>query len=616
MFHFQGTAPASFAIVKELQRILGFTVSESGMPVELREIADSSLHITKADQSVTIEYGSRVQLSRAIFLLVANQAKACYDIRQACAFEDLGLMLDVSRNAVLKVDTVKDMIRHMACLGYHTLQLYMEDTYEVEGEEYFGYMRGAYTAEEIKEIDAYCAIFGIELVPCIQTLAHLNQITRYERYDKIIDYENILFVGEDRTKELLRNIFSTVSKAFTCRKINIGMDEAHMLGLGKYLDKHGYHKRFELMVEHLKTVKALCDEFGFEPQMWSDMFFRLVYGGEYYVEQRQIPKELTDLIPKDIRLVYWDYYSTELSRYDNMLKNHLAISPNIGFAGGAWKWTGFAPENDFSIRSTAASMEACKQNGIGSFLLTAWGDNGAEASVYGILPTIYHCAERAYAEGGDTAGFKALTGISFEDFMAVDLPNRPVDAAAQRNNSNKYLLYNDVLIGTFDSLIPDGTGERYALHAAKLRTVFEKAGRYSEEFSTLQKLCRVLSIKAELGKHIKKAYDAHDKLKLNDIVNTQIPAVIMSIKSFYDDFTKQWHKENKPFGFEVQCIRLGGLMARLEYARNRIAAYLSGEVAQIEELEQERKPFAYFENLPIEKLSYNLWNVIASPGII
>ncbi len=59
-------------------------------------------------------------------------------------------------------------------MGYDTLMLYTEDTYEVDNQPFFGYKRGRYTKQELKEIDAYCISAGIELVPCIQMLAHLN----------------------------------------------------------------------------------------------------------------------------------------------------------------------------------------------------------------------------------------------------------------------------------------------------------------------------------------------------------------------------------------------------------------------------------------------------------
>ena len=54
-------------------------------------------------------------------------------------------MLDCSRNAVMKVSKLKEFIDFLSKAGYNALELYLEDTYEVEGEPYFGYMRGRYT---------------------------------------------------------------------------------------------------------------------------------------------------------------------------------------------------------------------------------------------------------------------------------------------------------------------------------------------------------------------------------------------------------------------------------------------------------------------------------------
>lgn len=48
-------------------------------------------------------------------------------------------------------------------------QLYTEDTYEIEGEPFFGYLRGPYTHQELNEIDQYAFDLGIEAVPCSQS---------------------------------------------------------------------------------------------------------------------------------------------------------------------------------------------------------------------------------------------------------------------------------------------------------------------------------------------------------------------------------------------------------------------------------------------------------------
>ena len=88
-------------------------------------------------------------------------------------------MLDCSRDGVYTVEALKKYIRILAKMGYTSLQLYTEEVYEIPEEPYFGYLRGRYSEAELRELDAYAAEQGIELVPCIQTLAHLSGLTRW-----------------------------------------------------------------------------------------------------------------------------------------------------------------------------------------------------------------------------------------------------------------------------------------------------------------------------------------------------------------------------------------------------------------------------------------------------
>ena len=108
-------------------------------------------------------------------------------------------MLDCSRNAVFTVEKVKSVIRTIAKMGMNVLMLYTEDTYEVPGEPYFGSYRGRYIKAEIQEMDAYASMFGIELVPCIQTLAHLHNALKWPGKNKIKDSTDVLIVGKEET---------------------------------------------------------------------------------------------------------------------------------------------------------------------------------------------------------------------------------------------------------------------------------------------------------------------------------------------------------------------------------------------------------------------------------
>ena len=77
---------------------------------------------------------------RAIGLAQAHGAeKAGFTLRQQPALESLGAMLDCSRNAVPRVESVKRLLRILARMGYRTLQLYMEDVFILEDYPYFGY---------------------------------------------------------------------------------------------------------------------------------------------------------------------------------------------------------------------------------------------------------------------------------------------------------------------------------------------------------------------------------------------------------------------------------------------------------------------------------------------
>ena len=230
-------------------------------------------------------------------------------MENARKYNHFGVMIDCSRNAVMKVSQVKLMIDYLQKMGYNTLQLYTEETYEVKGEPYFGYLRGRYTGAEIKEIDQYAREHGVELIPCIQTLAHFTALVRNREYAEIVDCNDILLIGDEKTYALLDKIFKTLAENFSSRLVNIGMDEAHMVGLGKYLDKNGYGDRHKLLLTHLKKVLEIAAKYGFKAHMWSDMFFRLATKGGYYVEEPiTFTKAVLYNIPEDIEMAYWYYY--------------------------------------------------------------------------------------------------------------------------------------------------------------------------------------------------------------------------------------------------------------------------------------------------------------------
>ena len=546
------------------------------VPVECRE---GAFQIEYNGGRVVISVEKRVEFFYALKLLSdEGLPREGAPIVPKSNFGDLTYMLDCSRNAVPQMDTLKELIRHLAVLGYTSLGLYMEDTFAVEGYPYFGYLRTPFTGEEIREADKYCKQFGIELVPYIQTLAHFNTLTRHYAMGHLFDTGDILLAGDGEVYRFLEALISACARYFSSRNINIGMDEAYMLGRGRYLDLHGCRSRFEIMAEHLKRVVEICRKYGFEaPMMWSDMFFSQAMSAQYGGD---LPANVAESLPGNVELIYWDYCSTDEKHYSEMMKKRRVFRNPVGFAGGAWKWLGFTPDNRYSLAASAAAVRACVKNKIGRFVVTGWGDNGAECSVFSSLPAIFYCSRARYGKFAVNAAckrsFRNLTGVRFEDFMALDLCNRVTrnDDVEEKNSANKYLLFNDVLLGTLDTTVWEGVGELYEEHARTLRAAEKRAGRWQYLFETQYRLARTLALKADMGIRLRKAYQAGDRERLARC-RMELKELLKRVAALYGAFSAQWERENRANGFDVQDIRFGALERRVQTALRKLGAYLT-----------------------------------------
>ncbi len=500
----------------------------------------------------------------------------------------LGIMIDCSRNAVMLPEQVKQYASLLKQFGYDTLMLYTEDTFEVNGEPYFGHMRGRYSKQELKNLDAYCKSIGMELIPCIQTLAHLGAMFKWwDTYDRINDIDDVLLIGEERTYKLIDNILSTVKECFSSKKVHIGMDEAFKVGLGKYLQKHGYEDRFDLINRHLHKVCGIAQKYGLEPMIWSDMFITLAMNStNYYIDSGAEEIAKRGNLPENISLVYWDYYSEDKNRYVRMIEKTKCFNRPVLFAGGIWTWRGFAPDNDYSFRIVDAAIAGCRESGVTDMIFCLWGDDGAECSKYAVLPAVLYAAKRA--KGADMEQVKTLFSDMFSmeisDFLLLDAVDH-IGGKHNRGSASKYLLYNDPFNGLFDMRISGDENAYYGNLRDELDKVKPKA-LFQKTFAYIRALCDALSVKSELGAKTRSAYKAGNKNVLLRLAKEDYTEAVEKIKQFHKAFFEMWMEQNKPFGFDVQDIRVGALLQRLESCKARLIAYCNDEVGNIPELEE------------------------------
>lgn len=607
------------------------------LSIELTE--EKKVSVSCADGSAVLSACDKAFVFRALMRLVRELEKRgseeSFQVEEQVWLDRNGVMLDCSRNSVLTMDMIKWYIRFEASLGMNTMMLYTEDTYEVEEYPYFGAYRGRYSSEELHELAVYADQFGIEMIPCIQALAHLKNTLRWEAMAGMQDTDDILMVGESEVYRFVEACIRRATEPFLTKRVHLGMDEAWSLGLGKYLHKNGYHPKSEIMAAHLEQVAQICRKLGLEPMIWSDMYLRMSsQNNDYY--DLPLDADLSGAVkpPADVALVYWDYYHTDENFYRQYLRMHSQLSDKVIFAGGGWVWNGVSPNLKGAKDTTEPAMRAVKEAGIREAVCTMWQDDGAETPMGAGLSSIVRFAEHGFAkevsEEALKEQFEFLTGTSWEACEILGEFDRP-QGSAFYDNPSKYLLYQDVLIGLFDEQIRNWDVKSYyeglrdrllkALEEGMKRNcmqILQRGGGYAEEVLSLYVcLADALSVKAPLGRKLHEAYEKKDRQALAALAEKEIPLAMEKIRVYRDRREALWNRESRIFGFEVLDIRIGGLLARLESAKKRVESWLNGEVDSLPELEEPRLPFRPVKEGEEHTLcACNSWKTIISASPI
>ncbi len=581
--------------IRELEADYGYIVADDGIAVAVTRSADSDLSVEFSDGRAEIVYDKPIHFFRALGHLVERLSASDVDfnVTETPRFAMNGPMFDVSQGcSVINIPEVKRIIRVMAVMGLPTLMLYCEDSYDVENQPYFGYMRSRYSEADMRELDDYAFAFGIEMIPCIQTLAHLTDALRWDVYRDIKEQPHCLLVGEDATYAFIRDLITSASRPFRSKRIHIGMDEAAGLGRGRYMDKHGARHSSEIMLDHLDRVLAITRELGLSPMMWSDMFFSTPTSTGSYDPSIEFSEEFLAKMPRDVGLIYWNYGMANVERYEMMLNKHRELGEPI-FAGGIHNWYGFGLHYRTTFRSTNAALTACKKNGVKEVFATTWGDFGTECSIQGTMLGLALFAEHGYRDEVDEATlrrrFEFCADGDYDDFMLLDKVDEiPSIKVGYDGNCSKQLMWQDVLCGLLDKnyeCVP------ISEHYTKLADEFETAaqsGRYSGMFSYYHHVAKVLALKGDMGIRLTAAYKSGDRDTLRRIAYEDLPELRRRVEALRAAHRRHWVEIYKSLGWEIFDMRYGALLVRLSTAVETVRDYLDGKVDSIAELDEPR----------------------------
>lgn len=614
--HILGQTPAGWQkALTELQQELGYVSADDG--IEIQCVQGNDLRVESDGRTVTLTWAAPVQFYRALSLI--PQPLAACSVHEEARFETCGVMFDCSRNAVLKPEGLRYILRKMALMGLNLGMMYTEDTYEVPEQPFFGYKRGRYSYEELKALDDYADLFGIELCPCIQTLGHLKRILHWPAFHSYRDNDEVLLADDENTYVLLDQMIRAATAPYRSKRIHLGMDEAFGVGLGAHLAFHGYEDPHSVIGRHLKRVLEITDKYGLSAMMWSDMYFHL--DGRNYHSEGLPSQKAKDAVDPRVTLMYWDYYQSKEEMYADALYKHAQFPAPTVFAGGIWTWIGPAPDYPVTFANTVAGLTACMKAGVPLVLATAWGDNGGEANMTSALLGMQLYGEMTYTGVYDDAALRArfarCCNADAQAFLDISLLNSVPGMVSYSNdpcNACKFLLYQDPLIQLFEA---DTEGLELSRHFGALVQKYAQYAHENPEYALLfdfyTALAHALALKCvwhEQAGGIVRRGDREAASALAD----GVPATVEALDTLRVLWRKLWESTNKPNGFEILEVRLGGVAARMSTACEKMRAFADGEVETIPELLEKslvtkRRPDGHIN-------CTNTMDEIATPGRI
>lgn len=592
--------PSELALgAEKAAKTLEFEISDDG--IELFAIRGDSIRADMKNEKITVCYKEKNHFFRALSLVKEGLLNNSFPISETPIIDKVGAMPDLSFGAPMTVEAIHSLTDYTAVMGMNTLYLYMEDMYEVPSRKYFGYMSGKYSYEELKSIDDYAFDYGIEVIPCIQTLGHLNKYMQWAESGDIRETDRELSVDKEASYVFIKEMLEAATAPFRSKRVHIGMDEAWGLGRGRAsISKFGLRSQEELFLSHLKKVSKIAEDLGLEPIIWNDFLFCLNSGSgiSKYDAETEIPADIMAQIPKNVSLVYWHYGEEVMGCDDHMVAKNLEFGNDVIYAGGLMMWTFPIPENEFSFLAAEEGLLASKKHGLKEVFTTLWCYDKVGCDCMLSILHLQQFAEHAYRESVSREDlkrrFEITTGADFDAFMNMSRAYNAIGKKEFPNYNERFhgqkLLWNDILLGKFDEMLNSGGPfhSHYEEFEKYYAEISSKGGKWSPVYERCRIIFDLLAKKSFITENLRSAYLSGNKDFLYECETRLLPELIEKSDALHEELRTMWESTRKPFGFATLDTRLGGMRARYVTAIRALKNYRTGVTKSIPELDEER----------------------------
>lgn len=285
-------------------------------------------------------------------------------------FPARGVMLDISRDKVPTMDTIRALIDWLAGLKINQFQLYTEHTYAYRNHPKVWAQASPFTAEEILELDAYCRERYVELVPNQNSFGHMHRWLKFADYLPLAETDTVFLEWADApfsiapvapgSIQLLESLYDELLPNFTSRMFNVGADETFDLGRGRSADAIAERGKGRVYLDFLLQIYERVKGHGRTMQFWGDII-------------NQYP-DLVPEIPSDVIALEWGYEA------DHPFPEKSALFADSGIpfyvCPGTSSWVSLSGRTDNMVGNIRNAIDNGVEHGAIGVLNTDWGDRG------------------------------------------------------------------------------------------------------------------------------------------------------------------------------------------------------------------------------------------------
>ncbi|MBN2036888.1 MAG: family 20 glycosylhydrolase [Chitinispirillaceae bacterium] len=299
----------------------------------------------------------------------------CLTIDDSPDFTHRGFYHDVTRGKVPTLATLFSLVDILASYKINQLQLYVEHAFAFSHIPELWSGKDPLTPREIRELDRYCQLNHIELVPSIATFGHLYELLRIKRFEHLNELDlrasvlphNLwdrmahytIDVSREESFVLIKSMLDEYLPLFSSSKANICCDETFDLGKGKNRQRAANEGPGKLYTDFVTKLIGVVRSHNKTPMLWGDMVLRY--------------PELLKEFPADTVFLNWSYdpdVTPDASAVFARSNVRQYVCP------GVHGWSRFA--ND--IRSATLNIRKMLGYGVSfkasGVLTTDWGDCG------------------------------------------------------------------------------------------------------------------------------------------------------------------------------------------------------------------------------------------------